>query len=95
LKGAGCDPVFSDKASGKSMAGRPELIDALAELGEGDELVIAWDPPSPSRSHPTRSAGAFPLGVWTLWAPGLTGDRGRRRIILLPLRAAAGISSST
>ena len=44
LKRAGCDPVFSDKASGKSMAGRPELIEALAELDEGDELVIAeWD----------------------------------------------------
>jgi DNA invertase Pin-like site-specific DNA recombinase len=44
LKRAGCDPVFSDKASGKSMAGRPALADALAELDEGDELVIAeWD----------------------------------------------------
>jgi DNA invertase Pin-like site-specific DNA recombinase len=44
LKCAGCDPVFSDKASGKSMAGRPALADALAELAEGDELVIAeWD----------------------------------------------------
>jgi DNA invertase Pin-like site-specific DNA recombinase len=44
LKRAGCDPVFSDKASGKSMTGRPALADALAELDEGDELVIAeWD----------------------------------------------------
>ena len=44
LKRAECDPVFSDKASGKSMAGRPTLADALAELDEGDELVIAeWD----------------------------------------------------
>jgi hypothetical protein len=44
LKRAGCDPVFSDKASGKSMAGRPALADALVELDEGDELVIAeWD----------------------------------------------------
>lgn len=44
LKRAGCDPVFSDKASGKSMAGRPALADALAELDAGDELVIAeWD----------------------------------------------------
>ena len=44
LKRAECDPVFSDKASGKSMAGRPALADALAELDEGDELVIAeWD----------------------------------------------------
>jgi DNA invertase Pin-like site-specific DNA recombinase len=44
LKRAGCDPIFSDKASGKSMAGRPALAEALAELDEGDELVIAeWD----------------------------------------------------
>ena len=44
LKRAKCDPVFSDKASGKSMTGRPVLADALAELDEGDELVIAeWD----------------------------------------------------
>ena len=44
LKRAECDPVFSDKASGKSMAGRPALAEALAELDEGDELVIAeWD----------------------------------------------------
>ncbi len=44
LKRAECDPVFSDKASGKSMVGRPALADALAELDEGDELVIAeWD----------------------------------------------------
>jgi DNA invertase Pin-like site-specific DNA recombinase len=44
LKRAGCDPIFSDKASGKSMAGRPALADALAELDAGEELVIAeWD----------------------------------------------------
>ena len=35
---------FSDKASGKSMAGRPELARALDDLDTGDELVIAeWD----------------------------------------------------
>src|SRR5580692_1768869 len=40
----GCAAIYSDKASGKSMAGRPALADALAELDEGDELVIAeWD----------------------------------------------------
>ena len=44
LKGEGCAKVFSDTASGKSMAGRPELDAALAELVAGDELVIAeWD----------------------------------------------------
>lgn len=44
LNRAGCDPVFADKASGKSMVGRPALAKAIAELDEGDELVIAeWD----------------------------------------------------
>ncbi len=44
LKRLGCDPIYSDKASGKSMAGRPELARALDELDTGDELVIAeWD----------------------------------------------------
>ena len=40
LKRAGCDPDFSDKASGKSMARRPALAEALAELDAGDELVF-------------------------------------------------------
>jgi DNA invertase Pin-like site-specific DNA recombinase len=36
--------IYSDTASGKSMAGRPELARALAALDTGDELVIAeWD----------------------------------------------------
>ncbi len=40
----GCAVVYSDKASGKSMAGRPELARALDELDTGDELIIAeWD----------------------------------------------------
>src|SRR5882757_6149141 len=44
LKGEGCTKIFSDTASGKSMAGRPELDAALAQLATGDELVIAeWD----------------------------------------------------
>ena len=44
LKRAGCDPIYSDTASGKSMAGRPELAAALDDIDEGDELVIAeWD----------------------------------------------------
>ena len=44
LKRLGCSPIYSDTASGKSMAGRPELALALDDLDEGDELVIAeWD----------------------------------------------------
>ncbi len=44
LKHEGCDEIFADKASGASMAGRPELARALDRLDEGFELVIAeWD----------------------------------------------------
>jgi DNA invertase Pin-like site-specific DNA recombinase len=44
LKRLGCAVIYADKASGKSMAGRPELARALDELDIGDELVIAeWD----------------------------------------------------
>ena len=42
LKRAGCTDIHSDTASGKSLAGRPELAAAL----DGDELVIAeWAAP--------------------------------------------------
>src|SRR5271156_1503402 len=44
LKRLGCAVVYADKASGKSMAGRPQLARALEDLDAGDELVIAeWD----------------------------------------------------
>ena len=44
LRRVPCDVIFSDKASGKSLAGRPALAKALYELDEDDELVIAeWD----------------------------------------------------
>src|SRR5271155_2801041 len=44
LKRGGCAVVYADKASGKSMAGRPQLAHALADLDTGDEFVIAeWD----------------------------------------------------
>jgi DNA invertase Pin-like site-specific DNA recombinase len=44
LKRLGCSAIYSDTASGKSMAGRPELARALDDLDTGDELVIAeWD----------------------------------------------------
>jgi DNA invertase Pin-like site-specific DNA recombinase len=49
LKRAGCTHIPSDTASGKSLAGRPELAAALADLDAGDELVIAeWDRATPS-----------------------------------------------
>src|SRR3974390_1643672 len=44
FRSLGCAVIYSDKASGKSMAGRPELARALDDLDTGDELVIAeWD----------------------------------------------------
>lgn len=44
LKRLGCAVIYSDTASGKSMAGRPQLARALDDLDTGDELVIAeWD----------------------------------------------------
>jgi len=44
LKRAGCVRVYSDTASGKTLAGRPELAAALDVLDRGDVLVIAeWD----------------------------------------------------
>ena len=44
LRRAGCKAIYSGTASGKSMAGRPELAAALEDLDAGDELVIAeWD----------------------------------------------------
>ena len=44
LKRAGCAAIYSDTASGKSMAGRPELAAALEDIDEGDVFVIAeWD----------------------------------------------------
>src|SRR5215813_11217730 len=44
LKRLGCAVIYSDTASGKSMAGRPQLARALDDLDTGEELVIAeWD----------------------------------------------------
>jgi len=40
----GCDPIFQDKASGKSVRGRPRLDKAIKALGPSDVLVLAvWD----------------------------------------------------
>ncbi len=44
LKAEGCDTIFKEKASGKSLAGRPQLDKAIDSLGKGDLFVIAeWD----------------------------------------------------
>jgi len=44
LKRVGRAVIDADTASGKSMAGRPELARALDDLDSGDALVIAeWD----------------------------------------------------
>ncbi|MHC9292030.1 recombinase family protein [Mycobacterium sp. LTG2003] len=39
LQSAGCDPIFTEKMSGKRND-RPQLAAALAELDEGDTLVV-------------------------------------------------------
>jgi DNA invertase Pin-like site-specific DNA recombinase len=40
----GCDRVFQEKASGKSIKNRPELEKAIGALGTGDILVLGeWD----------------------------------------------------
>ncbi|MGB3696264.1 MAG: recombinase family protein [Gordonia sp. (in: high G+C Gram-positive bacteria)] len=39
LEKAGCDPIYSEKMSGKR-DDRPELAKALAEVGPGDTLVV-------------------------------------------------------
>lgn len=40
----GCEIVFREKASGKSLKNRPELEKAIDRLGTGDVLVLAeWD----------------------------------------------------
>src|SRR6516162_6510550 len=44
LKAERCDEILKDTASGKSLAGRPQLRKALDSLAPGDVLVVAeWD----------------------------------------------------
>lgn len=44
LAGAGCKKIFIEKASGKSLKGRPELDRAIDALGPDDVFVVAeWD----------------------------------------------------
>jgi DNA invertase Pin-like site-specific DNA recombinase len=44
LVAEGCNRVFQEKASGKSIKNRPELEKAINALGTGDVLVQAeWD----------------------------------------------------
>ena len=44
LRAEGCDEIFREKASGKSIRNRPELEKAIDQLGTGDVLVVAeWD----------------------------------------------------
>ena len=40
LRAAGCERIFSEKASGKSTTGRPELAKALKAMALGDVLVV-------------------------------------------------------
>jgi len=44
LKAEGCDLIYNEKASGKSMTARPELKKAIAALNADDVFVVAeWD----------------------------------------------------
>lgn len=44
LRAERCEEIFREKASGKSLKGRPELEKAIDNLGTGDVLVLAeWD----------------------------------------------------
>src|SRR6187200_1513586 len=41
LKAAGCERIYSEKASGKTTKGRPEFGKLLKVLNDGDVLVVA------------------------------------------------------
>ncbi len=44
LRAARCKRIFAEKATGKTVTGRPELEKAIDALGTGDVLVLAeWD----------------------------------------------------
>jgi len=44
LRDEGCETIFRETASGKSMTGRPQLDRAIDQLGSKDVLVVAeWD----------------------------------------------------
>jgi DNA invertase Pin-like site-specific DNA recombinase len=44
LRSEGCDEIYREKVSGKSVRNRPELEKAIDRLGFGDTLVVAeWD----------------------------------------------------
>jgi DNA invertase Pin-like site-specific DNA recombinase len=44
LRAEGCDEIYREKVSGKSIKNRPELEKAIDQLGTGDVLVVAeWD----------------------------------------------------
>ena len=58
LRGEGCDTIFREKASGKSMRGRPELEKALDTLGTNDVLIIV----RVGQSH-SLDDGSFPIKV--------------------------------
>ncbi len=44
LRAAGCERIYAEKVSARSIRGRPELSKAIDSLGAGDVLVFAeWD----------------------------------------------------
>ena len=44
LRAAKCEKIYTEKVSGKSLTGRPQLEKAIDSLGTGDVLIVAeWD----------------------------------------------------
>jgi DNA invertase Pin-like site-specific DNA recombinase len=59
LRTEGCDEIYREKASGKSLLNRPELEKAIDNLGIGDYLVVAeWDRATRSMMHGIASLTA-------------------------------------
>lgn len=60
--------VYEDRTSGKSFAGRPELMRALEDLRPGDCLVLAaWDSPpwrNESACGPSSAPGKVAVLPW-------------------------------
>ncbi|WP_235477391.1 recombinase family protein [Aliiroseovarius crassostreae] len=56
MKAEGCELIFSEKASGKTMTARPELKRAIAALNPDDVFIVPeWDRATRSFTAASRS----------------------------------------